>query len=428
MRIAFVSQPSDRMDQPVQSSSIGIWTNQVAKRFAGHGHSAVIFANHGPKWTSSVARNENVEYVYSPTGVNRLTNKAVGAWSKVSAALAGNSQSGLPRFARAWQDRFYASEVGRSSRKLECDVVHVMNYSQFIPVIGKLHPTSKLCLHMHCEWLNQLDPAPIRKRLARADLIIGCSEYITGRIVKRFPEFADRCVTVHNGAGAGPEYDRNTVEPGVVLFVGRVSPEKGLHDLIQAFKIVLKRFPEARLHIVGGAGSTPMELLVGLSDEPYVKNLRVFYERQGGRDPYALFLEREAGGELGRRIFFDGRIPNDQVEAFYRRAAILVNPSLSESFGMSLVEAMMHRVPVIATRVGGMTTIVDHGRTGLLVDPAHPRSLADGIGDLLGDPGRALKMGDAGRREAIRKFSWEKVTGDLLGHFKTLVDEGVKKN
>jgi len=428
MRIAFVAQPFDRLNPPVQGGSLAIWIYQVARICARQGQETFIFANHGPAWRSTTKRAENIDYVYTPTGLNRLMNKVLGAWCK-GAAAAGLDRPYLPRFSSAWQDLGYALEVGRRLRHMECDVVHVMNYSQFVPILRKLNPTCRICLHMACEWLNQLDYKTIKGRIAQADLIMGCSEHITDKIAKRFPEFKERCVTVHNGAEVVPERCRNILEPGFVLFVGRVSPEKGLHDLVKAFKIVLNRFPEAQLHIVGGVGSAPMELLVGLSDEPHVADLRVFYEQpgKGGKDPYAVFLEQEAGEELGRRIFFDGRIAYDQVNAFYKRAGILVNPSLSEAFGMSLVEAMMHSVPVVATRIGGMTNIVDHGRTGLLVEPANPTALAAGICELLKNPDRSLKMGDAGRRKAIEQFSWEKVTGDLLGHFSSLVGGGDRK-
>jgi glycosyltransferase involved in cell wall biosynthesis len=186
-----------------------------------------------------------------------------------------------------------------------------------------------------------------------------------------------------------------------------------------AFHEVLRRFPEARLNIVGGVGSAPYEYMVGLSDDPHVTALRVFYEEKGDgvKDPYGVWLEKAAGEELGKRILFEGRIPHSDLAKYYERAAVLVNPSLSESFGITLVEAMMRRVPVVATRVGGMTHTVDHGVTGLLVDPADPPALASAICDILGDRGKARRMGDAGRRKAVEKFSWEKTTDILLDHF-----------
>lgn len=414
MRIAFVAQPFDRLNPPVQGSSLALWIYQVARRCAARGHGTFAFANQGRALGGGGVRSENVDYIYTPTGFNRFLN-----WLP----LVRNGDSRHPKFASPWRDYGYAWEVGRRSRQLSCDVVHVINYSQFVPVIRRIHPSCKICLHMQCEWLTQLDPALIIPRLEATDLIVGCSAYITGKVIERFPQFEKRCITVTNAAAPVDRGAELTPEPFHVLFVGRLSPEKGVHDLVAAFHEVLKRFPEARLHLVGGAGSAPLEFLVGLSDEPHVMALRKFYEPidASGLDPYLAHLERAAGPELGKRILLNGRVNHSKIESYYRRASVLVNPSLSESFGMALVEAMMHRVPVVATRVGGMPFIVDDGRNGFLVAPADPPALARAICRLLENREAARQIGEAGRRKATEQFTWERTTDVLLEHCQRLL-------
>jgi len=133
-------------------------------------------------------------------------------------------------------------------------------------------------------------------------------------------------------------------------------------------------------------------------------------------------LENEAGPELGRRIIFEGHVVHNQIGQYYQRAAVLVSSSIwNEPYGTSLVEAMMHSVPVVATRVGGMTYTVDHGRTGFLVDPEDPVALATAICEILQDRERARRMGEAGRKRALEKFSWEKSADLLLEHFKAVL-------
>jgi glycosyltransferase involved in cell wall biosynthesis len=299
-----------------------------------------------------------------------------------------------------------------------------MNYSQFAPVIRQANPAAKICLHMECEWLTQLDRRVIEERLAAIDVVIGCSEYITGTIADRYPRFAHRCVTVPNAATLVAEYDRALTEPGHVLFVGRVSPEKGVHVLVEAFHKVLQQVPTATLHVAGGIGSAPYEYLVGLSDDPRVADLARFYKAPAapGKDPYGEWLMRAAGEELGKRIVFEGRVDHSAVQTYYKRAAVLVNPSLSEAFGMSLVEAMMYRVPVVASRVGGMTNIVNHGETGFLVDADDADALASGICQVLADRRRADDMGDAGRARALEKYSWDKTTDLLIDYFRMALE------
>ena len=132
-------------------------------------------------------------------------------------------------------------------------------------------------------------------------------------------------------------------------------------------------------------------------------------------------LERAAGAELGRRIIFEGRVDHDQTAAAYRRAGLLVNPSLSESFGMTLVEAMMHGVPVVATRIGGMPYIVNDEETGLVVPAGDPQSLAAAICRVLSDRQMATRMGDAGRRRALERFSWDRTAETLMRQLASVV-------
>jgi glycosyltransferase involved in cell wall biosynthesis len=364
-----------------------------------------------------------VEYIFTPTGLDRVLDKTLNAVSKLLRS-AGRTNTLCPLFASPWHHLGYAAEIGRRVRQLGCDVVHVMNYSQFVPVIRKLHPRCRISLHMQCEWLSQLDTGLVEKRLNQTDLVIGCSEYITRKTAKKFPQYANRCVTVPNAASEVASDGGSRRDSKAVLCVNRLSPEKGIHILIQAFRQVLKKFPDARLHLVGGAWAVPLEFLVELSDEPQVRALRVFYKNGGSgtKDPYVEVLEKEAGEELGKRINFEGHVVHDQIGQYYKRAAVLVSSSVwNEPFGISLVEAMMHGVPVVATRVGGMTYTVDHGRTGFLVDPEDPTALAKAICEILGDRERARRMGEAGRKRALEKFSWEKSADLLLEHFKAVL-------
>lgn len=414
MRIGFVAQPFDNLRPPVEGGSLAIWIYQVALRCAARGHDVTVFANHGGRLRERSLTRDGVRYVLTPTAVNALGNRVCRAAARRRAASAA-----VPEFGAWWSDAGYGHAAGRAARRLGCEVIHIMNYSQLAPVIRRTNPRAKICLHMECEWLTQLDRGVVEARLPAIDLVIGCSEYITETIAKRFPDHAHRFVTVPNAAAFVPEYDRSETEPGRVLFVGRVSPEKGVHVLVEAFHRVLQRFPSATLRIAGGIGSAPLEYLVGLSDDPKVKALAAFYPARpaGSKDPYGEWLERAAGTELGKRIVFEGRVDHSGVGDHYRRASVLVNPSLSEAFGMSLVEAMMYRIPVVASRVGGMTNIVEDGRTGLLVEPADAEALAAAICELLGDERKRQAMGDAGRHRAVERYSWERTSDLLLEHF-----------
>jgi spore coat protein SA len=428
MNLAFVAQPFDAMYPAVaRGGSLALWTYYMATACAKRGHRVIIFANHGGgRLFAKSVKSEDVEFIFTPTGLDRVLDKASAAGSKLFTSTERLNQR-CPLFASPWPHLGYAMEVARRVRHLGCDVVHIMNYSQFVPVIRKMHARCRISLHMQCEWLTQLDPSLVEKRLKQTDIVIGCSKYITRKIAEKFPQYADRCVTVPNAADEVHSHSGPSPDSRLVLCVNRLSPEKGIHILIRAFHQVLKRFPDACLYLVGGASAVPFEFVVGLSDEPEVTALRVFYQNSGSgtKDSYLDALEQEAAQELGRRIFFEGHVAHDQITSFYKRAAVLVSSSVwSEPFGNSLVEAMMHGVPVVATRVGGMTDTVDHGHTGFLVDRVDPKALARAICKVLENPERARQMGEAGRMRAVERFSWARTADLLLEHFQRGTEAG----
>jgi glycosyltransferase involved in cell wall biosynthesis len=194
-----------------------------------------------------------------------------------------------------------------------------------------------------------------------------------------------------------------------ILFVGRVSPEKGVHTLVEAMTEVVRRIPDARLDVLGGRSQLARGYLVDLSDDPHVRNLGRFY-RGEDRGVYARELEAAvAASGLARHVTFHDAVPYEEVSHFYRQAAVVVNPSLSESFGRSLIEAMAYAVPVVATRVGGMPEIIEHGREGLLVAPEDAAGLADAIIRVLSSPVAATEMGRAGRVTVEEHYTWDRI-------------------
>jgi glycosyltransferase involved in cell wall biosynthesis len=410
MKIAFVSQPLDRVIPPFQSS-IGIWTHEVARRLARFCGVTIYTrgdgARRGEEWDGGV-RHRRVS-VRPDDRLLRLLRRLPGYDSR------------RPLFASGLYYLGYALQVANDLRDRACDVVHVQNFSQFVPVIRAFNPDARIVLHVHCEWLTQLDRRMIERRLRQADLVVGCSEYITRKVRQRFPQFADRCQTVCNGVDVDRFSGRNghgAPRGGGdrrLLFVGRVSPEKGVHVLLDAFQRVIERCPQARLEVVGPQGAAPIEFIVGLTDDPRVSDLASFYRG----DYFSLLQGRLSSGTVGR-VSFKGHVAHSRLSDHYRNADVLINPSLSEAFGMSLVEAMATGVPAVATRVGGVPEVVEDGKTGLLVEPGDACALAGAILRLLTDDGLRKAMGEAARRRAVERYSWEAVADRLWHHYKTL--------
>jgi spore coat protein SA len=432
VKIAFVHQPIGTISSSDPCGAIELWIYEVARHLA-RSSEVIVYAKKG---------DNQKKFEYSQGVCYRRISTAVDEWSKfVSLALDKLGRFSLfkkikafvffrnvkrPLFASKLFYLTYVLQVARDLKREKCDIVHLHNFSQFVPIIRAFNPKIKIVLHMHCEWLTQLDRTMIENRLREVDLIIGCSEYITEKIRLVFPQFAERCQTVYNGVDADYFVSQNrhvlANKNGVkrLLFVGRVSPEKGLHVLLEAFQEVVKRYPQAQLEIVGSPSISPIEFIVALSDNPKVSKLACFYNKTGY---FSHLQERLLSLDITDNVIFTGFIPHSHLINHYYQADILVNPSFSEAFGMSLIEAMACQVPVVATRVGGMTEIVEEGKTGLLIESGSAPELVEAILRILLDEDLMKRMRNAARERAVDLFSWDKIADDLLCQYKKICDD-----
>jgi glycosyltransferase involved in cell wall biosynthesis len=157
--------------------------------------------------------------------------------------------------------------------------------------------------------------------------------------------------------------------------VARLEPEKGQRHLVAAMPAILEAAPDAWLAIVGE-----------------------------GSEADALKARAAAlGGRVARRIVFTGR--REDVSALTADLTIAVSPSLREAQGISILEAMARRRPVVASAVGGIPEVITDGFDGLLVPPADPAALAAAIGSLVADPIFRERIGEAGYRTVVERFS-----------------------
>lgn len=417
MKVAVINQPMDMLVPPDQNS-IGIWTYKTAPFIARH-HDVLVLGKQSAAqrdWPGE----DGVRYEFVPP---RMPNRK--AMKVLDAVLDKVKPDHLPSYASRVAYADYAVQTSMAARRHGADIVHIHNFSQFVPTVRRWCPDARIVLHMSCEWLNQLDHDVVDRRLRQTDLVIGCSDYITARVAERFPHHADRCVTVLNGVdvdGFSGSDDRRSPDAGPprVLFVGRVSPEKGLHDLIDAFALVAADVPDVCLDVAGPFGSLPREFIVDVSDDPDIRALERFYVEADGTD-YLDVLRARIPPPLAERVRFLGGVPQVDLVASYANAAVLVNPSYSESFGMSLVEALACRTPVVATDIGGMTAIVGHDESvGLLVERGDVRALADALIRTLGDAEFRSAAGERGRRRVLERFSWERVAATLTEEYERL--------
>ncbi|MBA3583171.1 MAG: glycosyltransferase family 4 protein [Gemmatimonadetes bacterium] len=179
-------------------------------------------------------------------------------------------------------------------------------------------------------------------------------------------------------------------DPPVMLCIGRLSPEKGFDLAVEAFSGVADRYPSARMVLAGD-----------------------------GPDRMALEQRTERLG-LAERVMFRGMIPPGRVAEILNEATVVVVPSRREGLGLSAVEAALMARPVVAAEIGGLPEVVLDGRTGLLVRPEDPTSIARAVISLLDDPRRATELGDAARRRALHRFTLARCVDDYDGIYHRL--------
>ena len=211
-------------------------------------------------------------------------------------------------------------------------------------------------------------PRLARNVLRRARLVIAASNSLAelarllgARDVRVIPSGVDL-----------PEAVGNEAEPPEVLYAGRLSPEKGVLELVQA--------AEGLNLVVAGDGP----------------------------------LRNQVPGALGF-------VPHNELERLYARAAVVACPSHREGFGVACLEAMAHGRPVVATPVGGLRDLVVDGETGLVVPRRDPEALRAALQRLLADQALRRRLGAAGRERARERFSWDAVTDATLAAYSDAV-------
>jgi glycosyltransferase involved in cell wall biosynthesis len=269
----------------------------------------------------------------------------------------------------------------------------------------------------------------VGRRLSQADAIVGCSEFITDRVRRLFPRLADRCLTILNAVDEAPyerapiaeqEPERTTTR---LCFVGRLSPEKGVHTLLAAFALVLERHPNVELDIFGPAEIPSFREVAVMRDARSMEELSPFYD---DRERYASWLRELCPPAARERVHFRGPVPHQGVHRVFREADIAIFcPIWEEPFGLPVIEAMRAERPVVATRVGGIPELVEDHRTALLVEPANPIQLAAALTELLDDPILMQRLGRAGRQHVEQSFSWTARVDEWTALYERILTEPV---
>jgi glycosyltransferase involved in cell wall biosynthesis len=197
---------------------------------------------------------------------------------------------------------------------------------------------------------------------------------------------------IANGINTSQFLPKNTSEDTKhILFIGRLAQKKRVQDLLKAFDTVHQSTQDVKLII---AGSGP--------EEAKLKQLKIALD-------------------LGSKVEFTGRIPDEEVIQLYAKADVFVLPSVWEGHPITLLEAWGSGTPVVTTEVEGIQEYVTHRTNGYLVPSKSPEELADGILYALDHPDEAEEWVSAAKELVEGKYTWERIADETLEYYRSLL-------
>jgi alpha-maltose-1-phosphate synthase len=335
-----------------------------------------------------------------------------------------------PRHARLFDTLL--QNLVMSGMAAELDIVHchtwyshfagcLVKYLQNVPLVLTTHS-----LEPHRPWkVEQLGTAYHasswieRTAYQNADGVVAVSSSMKHDVQTLYGVAPGKVRVIHNGIDLNqyrPRPDPSVlaehgIEPDVpyVLFVGRITRQKGIIHLVNAIR-----------HFHTGV---QVVLCAGAPDTPEIAK------------EMAAAVERARAQSAHHIVWIQEMLPKERMIALYTHAAIFVCPSVYEPFGIINLEAMACETPVVASAVGGIPEVVEHGETGLLVppeaisatevEPKHPeqfsRDLASAVNVLLDDPDLRAWMAANARRRVEQRFSWTSIARQTLEFYQELI-------
>lgn len=320
-----------------------------------------------------------------------------------------------------------------NTANIDADLVHCHTwYTHFGGILAKMNYGLPLVITTH-----SLEPLRPWKReqlgggydfsvwvektaLEMADAVIAVSAQTKSDIERLFNVRPERLHVIYNGIDLD-EYrktdstaalDRFQITKPFVLFVGRITRQKGIIHLVRAIKHLDEGF---QIVLCAGAPDTP----------------------EIGKEMKSAVAEVQA--EHGGVIWIDEMVDKPTVRELYSNASVFCCPSIYEPFGIINLEAMACETAVVATAVGGIKEVVVNGETGILVpidqmnespfEPKDPekfaRDLAARINQLMRDPALCEKFGRAGRKRAEEKFGWPAIAQQTKALYERLCSGGL---
>lgn len=294
----------------------------------------------------------------------------------------------------------YGKMAGKFAKKIPHQVIHAHDWMSYPAGLeAKKYSGKPFVAHIHATEFDRCAGEHVNGRVAeieyqgmqKADKVVAVSNFTKQKIMDKYLVPENKIEVVHNGVDA-KEFPLSFLPdllPGyqIVLFVGRLTIQKGADHLLKAIPTVLKMKPKTAF-IFAGDGDMKQQLIMEAA-------------RLG----------------VGHRVFFPGFIRGHQLNHLYQMADVFVMPSVSEPFGIVPLEALANRKPVIISKQSGVAEVVHHA---LKVDFWDIKRLSELMIAALSWPELREEMSRNGYRE-VENLTWDRAAEKMMGVFKCLI-------
>lgn len=290
------------------------------------------------------------------------------------------------------------------------DLIHIFNRPRLVLPVRSAAPQSKITLSMHNDMFNldKIDPLEASSAIDELSQIVTVSDYVGNVIRDLYPHASEKLRTVYSGVdsdrflpGSHPKMQRirndlrrehGLENKTVILFVGRLSKNKGVDRLIRALPQLAKRYNDLALVIVGSNWFSQNDVT------DYVA--------------YARALAKK----LPVPVVTTGFVSPDEIQNWFAASDLFVCSSVwQEPLARVHYEAMAAGLPIVTTARGGNTEVIQLNEFGLIVEnPENPDNFAEVISKLLANRSQMKKMGERGREISVSHYQWERVASQII--------------
>jgi spore coat protein SA len=312
-----------------------------------------------------------------------------------------------------FHSKTYIQNVVQQLQKDKPDIIQIENRPKFVKFIRQAIPSAKIILTLHS--VTFISPPYMRKRLlnnylTQTNVIVVNSHFLKNYVLGKTNLDSKKIIVNHLGVNIDqfkPKWQLDSTaslemlrkklgvsQNKILLYVGRLVEIKGVHHILEAMPEIIQADPSIRLIIAGS---------------PF------------GHRAYADHLKKLAES-VRDYVVFTSFIPNDKIHELFQLSDILLVPSAQkEAFGLVNLEAMSTGTPVIATKSGGIPEIIEHGKTGYLIDPFNIRQdLTKHILELLSSPLKLKRMGKKCVLQVRNYFTWQHTVNRQLKLYRQL--------